>query len=928
MQEKSKIYSLSKGDNRLYALLDWKWFPGCLFLFYCMIPFLVHADYLTAGDSLVSGDGTGMLYTLHYLGESIKTGDFPIWTPYLAGGMPYADATMLKAFYPVALVCSLLPPFIQFYVYLGIHYAIGGTFLYLYLRKIDCDAIVCVAVSMIYLFTAHMGGLRKEHIGLIVTALWVPVILFFLERYLRERRLKWLLAASGAMALQFFGGFLQYVVYSDIFVFFYLLLSGIHWKFKVKTMLAHGTGWLAAYFGLIAAGVLPMAKLLLLLGDADGEAMSLAIFSVCSLHPIKLLMSVFPQIFGSDIWYELGSRNFSSGMDGELVLGAPCVALIFVGLGLGKKNFYARFARGAGLCALIYAGMAHFELLKNIVYKIPVLNMFRVPSRTLFLVTLCCMILLAIAMSALVRKDIDIRTFHKANFAVAAGMVGIFIVYVISDSICEGAQKLPLQEVFLVPFVLYAVYLVGVYGYLWLKKNRRLLVAPVRYGFPLAIALLTIIQIWPYYKCSYVTPYEDCVAWPEEISDQQTAGKVWCPDLSFGEVSANMSLVSQIPALNAYTNFNLPSLYKLIYRQDSAPMNASGLYMTFFDAERILTDDNDLLSMLGVKHIIVSPEIEADQYVYASDSYTVESTLISEQDVSFTPTEQFQYAMQPVFLEADSWYNIQLTLHAEESEGTFYVDFYDVGYDFPAQEAWFTLEQGTNEYQALIPSDDSDVASNIRFRIIAFTDQELSLSDVTVERITPDAARSDYRLVADKGEYRIYENVNAEELFYPAQKVVSLSEEEKEELYLDVNAYDILHTSYITDGGSDCDFSNTSVQVSNIQLRNNRASADVQADGETFINMSQTYYPGWNAYIDGVKTELYEVNGIIQGAFVPAGTHTVEFRYQPTVFYAGVFVSIAAIGVCAATAYYGEKRRRGPEHESGIAGGGLRDADQ
>ena len=350
--------------------------------------------------------------------------------------------------------------------------------------------------------------------------------------------------------------------------------------------------------------------------------------------------------------------------------------------------------------------------------------------------------------------------------------------------------------------------------------------------------------------------------------------------------------------------------------------------MTFSDAERILTDDNDLLSMLGVKHIIVSPEIEADQYVYASDSYTVESTLISEQDVSFTPTEQFQYAMRPVSLEADSWYNIQLTLHAEESDGTFYVDFCDIGYDFPAQEAWFTLEQGTNEYQALIPSDDSDVASNILFRIIAFTDQELSLSDVTVERITPDVAKSDYRLVADKEKYRIYENVNAKELFYPAQKVVSLSEEEKEALYLDVNAYDILHTSYITDGGNDCDFSNTSVQVSNIQLWNNRASADVQADGETFINMSQTYYPGWNAYIDGVKTELYEVNGIIQGAFVPAGTHTVEFRYQPAVFYAGVFVSIAAIGVCAAAAYYEEKRRRGPEHESGIAGGGLRDADQ
>lgn len=928
MQEESKFYSLLKGDSRLYALLNWKWFPTCLFLLYCMIPFIVHADHLAAGNSLVSGDGTGMLYTLHYLGESIKAGDFPVWTPYLAGGMPYADATMLKAFYPFALVCSLLPSFIQFYVYLGIHYAIGGTFLYLYLRKIDCDAIVCVAVSTIYLFTVHMGGPRKEHISLIVTALWVPVILFLLELYLQERRLKWLLAASGAMALQFFGGFLQYVVYSDIFVFFYLLLSGIHRRFRVKTMLAHGTGWLAAYFGLIAAGVLPMAKLMLLLGDADGEVMSLATFSGLSLHPIKLLMSVFPQIFGSDIWGGLGSRNFSSGMDGELVLGAPCVALIFVGLGLGRKNFYARFARGAGLCALIYAGMAHFELLKNIVYKIPALNMFRVPSRTLFLVTLCCMILLAIAMSALIRKDMDIKTSHKANFTVAAGMVGIFIIYAISDSICEGAEKLPLREVFLTPFAIYAGYLIGVYGYLWLNKNRHLPAAPIRCGFPLAVVLLTMIQIWPYYKISNALLYEKCITWPEEISDQHTAGKVWCPDRSFAGPGTNRSLVSQIPALNAYTNFNLPALYKLLYRQDNAPMNSSGLYMNFSGVERILTDDNALLSMLGVKHIIVSPKIEADQYVHESGDYTVDSTLISKQDVSFSPTEQFQYAMWPVSLEADSWYNIQLTLYAEESGGSFYVDFCDIGYDFPAQEAWFTLEQGTNMYQAFIPSDDSDVASNILFRVIALTEQELSLSDVTVEKITPDAAQSDYRLVADKEKYRIYENVNAKELFYPAEKVVSLSEEEKEELYLDVNAYDILHTSYITGGESNCDLSNASVQVSNIQLRNNRASAEVRADGETFINMSQTYYPGWNAYIDGVKTELYEVNGIIQGAFVPAGTHTVEFRYQPTIFYTGVFLSIAAIGICTAAAYYGEKKRRGPEHESGIAGGGLRDADQ
>lgn len=901
----------SRETSLIYRILDWRWFPACLFFVYFLIPFIVHADYLAAGETLVSGDGLLGLYQLQYVGESIKQLDFPIWTPYLAGGMPYGDATTIGALYPVGILCALLPPFIQLYAFFGIHYAIGGIFLYLYLRKIDCDAIVCVAVSTIYLFTVHMGGSRKEHVSLIVTALWVPVILFFLENYLQKRKIKWIFLASAAMALQFFGGFLQYVVYSDIFVFFYLFLSGIHRKFSIKTMLKHGISWLAAYFGFIAAGVFPLIKFMLLLSDSGGEKMSMEIFSGYSLHPIKLLMAVFPKIFGPGVWDALIERNFSSGVDAELVLGAPCIALILLGVSLAGKNFYARFACSAGMCCLIYACIGQFNLLKKIAYHIPILNMFRVPSRVLFLFTLCGMILLAVAMSTLFKQEKASRCFHIVNAAIAVCMVGIFCFYSVSDSICEGAAKLPLRDVFLIPFLAYILYIIVAYGYLWLKKTGLLTITSMRGYVALTVALLTIIQMWPYYKYTNNSSYEKLVSWPEEIADRENKGKIWCPDLSFGEIGSNESLVSRYPSLNSYTNFNLPNLYKLYYHTDHAPMNSSGMYMTFGNAENSLKNSNGLLSMLGVKYIIVHPDTKLDGYVQLDD-YTVESTILTSQESNLLPADGFQYAAWPISLTANSWYRIELTLEADTTGDNFYVDFAGgLDYDFAEQEAWFTTVQGVYEYEAIIPSGNSDIAADILFRVIALTDQPVSISSVIIEKVEPTITAT-YQLIANKGEYCIYENLCAKELFYPVSKVNGLNEEGKTNLYLNTNSYDILDTSYITGGEADYDFSEASVQISNIQLRNNRASADVQTDQNTFINMSQTYYPGWNAYVDGVKTKVYEVNGIIQGIFVPAGTHVVEFCYQPVAFYAGITVSIATIIVCAlfgSNNFKGRKRR-------------------
>jgi uncharacterized membrane protein YfhO len=56
---------------------------------------------------------------------------------------------------------------------------------------------------------------------------------------------------------------------------------------------------------------------------------------------------------------------------------------------------------------------------------------------------------------------------------------------------------------------------------------------------------------------------------------------------------------------------------------------------------------------------------------------------------------------------------------------------------------------------------------------------------------------------------------------------------------------------------------------------------------------SEVYYDkGWNAYIDGTLTPHFRTNYILRGMVIPAGNHTVEFRFEPKTFQTAEKISL------------------------------------
>lgn len=64
---------------------------------------------------------------------------------------------------------------------------------------------------------------------------------------------------------------------------------------------------------------------------------------------------------------------------------------------------------------------------------------------------------------------------------------------------------------------------------------------------------------------------------------------------------------------------------------------------------------------------------------------------------------------------------------------------------------------------------------------------------------------------------------------------------------------------------------------------------------DALLVFNNLYYPGWLAFIDGQKTEIFAANLNQQAIVVPQGNHLVKFIYKPKNFFLGAKISLISL---------------------------------
>jgi hypothetical protein len=158
------------------------------------------------------------------------------------------------------------------------------------------------------------------------------------------------------------------------------------------------------------------------------------------------------------------------------------------------------------------------------------------------------------------------------------------------------------------------------------------------------------------------------------------------------------------------------------------------------------------------------------------------------------------------------------------------------------------------------------------------------------------------------GSWKVYENPHAYPRGWIVHQVVRVPSHEAVFHRIDQPGID-LHEMVLMDTPLSQPLApavgNESVQFRSYEA--DRMAMDVYATSAGLLVLSEMYYPGWVATVNGKASKIYQVDGALRGIAVSGGPNRVELEYAPSSFRAGATLSLLTLACVLAGWIYSRK---------------------
>jgi hypothetical protein len=77
----------------------------------------------------------------------------------------------------------------------------------------------------------------------------------------------------------------------------------------------------------------------------------------------------------------------------------------------------------------------------------------------------------------------------------------------------------------------------------------------------------------------------------------------------------------------------------------------------------------------------------------------------------------------------------------------------------------------------------------------------------------------------------------------------------------------------------------------------NEIELSVNVSKPSVVVLTDAFFPGWEAYVDGISAEIFRANSLFRAVEVGPASRTVVFRYRPGSFYRGLTITLLSLGL-------------------------------
>jgi hypothetical protein len=783
----------------------------------------------------------GYLPCFTLIRKTVLGGLLPLWDPYGGVGSPLAANLGLGVFYPFNWLIFLLnvPRAILAVQLLDVTVALAGMTVYLRYLKLEWPAVTLAAALFGYTALADSFGL-----GLASTLCWAPLIMWSIHRLFDKPGFARCALLAAFLCLCFLGGYIHYFFYISVIACIYALVINLcSWpEYRLK----------GALFRFSLVGL----AFVLMLGIVSVQFLPTLELSLQSVR--KAAEAVDP---GQAHWFgrfspleTLKDSLSKSPPDNRLIMPYFGSAVLLIPFALGSKDH-----KRVAFAHLVVLGYAVLFVLSrevpwlSVVGRIPLANSFRWHIRFIAVSHFMIAALAGIGFSALLNRD-AFRAMRPGTgrmdwFPATTVMYTLGVSWLAYSSI-KGTEPASAS--------------------LFSSAPEKMGAEPIVYYVVLALCVAVISAVFL------------------NRSDYPPQARKAGPGIAACSALLGFLLRDKWPTVGLFMLVVTAVFAVSLFSSDpSSPMRKVGAWVL---AALVLVDVapyRNCRTTVPATTGTYAPELVRRQLAWIKENAGHDRALLTSITHNFDSLNVNAGTMYQ-FFSINSYYAFTLNRwkrflefavgRKEFEESARYLGFYgeiDHKLREPAlnQPEMFGLASW-RYFVAHYMLDEAGYRGGWRLKCVS-SDKE--------------------------PKFYVYENQFALPRAYVVSSYIMAPDDENNILGTIRNVLPHLAQSVVLEGGQPSFAAVTASTKPGVATIDRYEANEVELHVETrepsLVILTDCYYPGWVAYVDGVRRPTWRANYLFRAVETPSGAHTVLFKYRPVSVKWGASISIAAIGI-------------------------------